>query len=86
MLTSIIINLLNMVRFALVALSKFLTIVTLGIIVAYPWIPRLAIVLIWLIAMYFGFTSTESIYPPKKKKMTDKSRINIPCLKGEKPS
>ncbi len=68
MLKSIIINLLNVVRFALVAVIEFLIAVILGgiaaILVAIPWILRFVAVLIWLSTAYLGFTSIQTIYAP----------------------
>jgi hypothetical protein len=68
MLKSIIINLLNVVRFALVAVIEFLIAVILGgiaaILVAIPWILRFVAVLIWLSTAYLGFASIQTIYAP----------------------
>jgi hypothetical protein len=68
MLASIISNLLNVIRFALVALIEFLIAVILGgiaaILIALPWILRFIPILIWLTAAYMGFISVQTIYAP----------------------
>jgi hypothetical protein len=68
MLESIISNLLNVIKFALVALIEFLIAIIMGgiaaIFIALPWILRFIPILIWLSAAYLGFTSIQTIYAP----------------------
>jgi presenilin-like A22 family membrane protease len=65
---NIILILLQFVFNAIKYLLGFLVIVTLGIVgavmYAIPWLLRVAALLLWLTAVYIGFTTIQTIYAP----------------------
>jgi hypothetical protein len=65
---SLITNLLTIIVKVFTTLIQFLIVVVLGLVAAVlfalPWLLRAAALLIWLAAVYLGFTTIQTIYTP----------------------